>query len=95
VKDENGNEITFEVWDPAEEILNKEDVFAYLEAALEENDAGFLARTIGYILHSKGLQEILEENKHDKNETPFLAVVNTIDKLGYRLIFSEKEKITA
>ena len=30
--------ITFDKWDPADEIETREDVIAYLEGALEEND---------------------------------------------------------
>jgi probable addiction module antidote protein len=53
--------ITFSDWDPAEIIDTKEDVVAFLEVALEENDPDFLLRTIGHIARSKGMTQIARE----------------------------------
>ena len=53
--------ITFEKWDPADDIDTKEDVIAFLEVALEENDPDFLLRTIGHITRSKGMTKIARE----------------------------------
>jgi len=41
--------VTFSKYDPAEYINSKEDVIAFLEVALEENDPDFLLRTIGNV----------------------------------------------
>jgi len=91
MKDEDGDKITFKEWDPADDIKTKKDVEGILEVAIAEKDPEFLAKVIGHILRSKGLREILKkEREKDKDETPFLAVFNTIDKMGYRLIISEK-----
>jgi probable addiction module antidote protein len=50
--------ITFDDWDPADEIETREDVLAYIEVALERNDPEFLLRTIGYIARSKGIPRL-------------------------------------
>ena len=52
---------TFAKYDPAEYINSKEDVIAFLEGALEENDPDFLLRTIGHIARSKGMSQIARE----------------------------------
>jgi len=52
---------TFTKYDPAEYINSKEDVIAFLEGALEENDPDFLLRTIGHIARSKGMSQIARE----------------------------------
>ena len=54
--------VTFHDWDPAEEIENREDVLAYLEAALEEYDPEFLQRTIAHIARSKGMAQLVEDS---------------------------------
>jgi probable addiction module antidote protein len=53
--------VTFADWDPAEYIDSKEDVIAMIEAALEENDSGFLIRTISDIARSEGMSKIARE----------------------------------
>ena len=53
--------VTFSKWDPAEYIETKEDVLAFLEGALEENDPEFLFKTIGYIARSKGMAQIAQK----------------------------------
>ncbi|GHV86181.1 transcriptional regulator [Spirochaetia bacterium] len=87
--------VTFEKWDPAEIIETKEDVIAFLEGALEENDPDFLLRTIGHIARSKGMAQIARElNLNRKGlykafspsgNPSFKTVFNLIDVLGLRL----------
>jgi probable addiction module antidote protein len=58
--------VTFDDWDPAEDIETKEDVVAYLAVALEENDPEFLLRTIGHIARSKGMTQ-LDDKKTERD----------------------------
>jgi len=53
--------ITFEKWNPADDIETGEDVVAVLGVALEENDPDLLLRSIGYIARSKGMSELARE----------------------------------
>ena len=91
------------VWDMAENINTKEDVIAYLEAALEENDTEFLFKVIGYIARSKGMAQIAKDlnlareslyrSLAPDGNPSFNTVVNVLDYLGYQL--SIKQKIAA
>jgi len=65
------------VYDPAEYIETKEDVIAFLEGALEENDPEFLLETIGHIARSKGMAQVAKELN--------------IDNLGFRLSIQQKQ----
>jgi probable addiction module antidote protein len=92
--------VTFDEWDPAAEIETKEDVIAYLEVALEENDPEFLLQTIGYIARSKGLAQLIKEldlNREGpyksflpKGNPSFLTVAKVLDKLGFRIKIEQK-----
>ncbi|MCL2765613.1 MAG: putative addiction module antidote protein [Treponema sp.] len=88
------------VWDMAENINTKEDVIAYLEAALEENDTALLFAVLGDIARSKGIAQIAKELNlareslyrslaHDGNPS-FNTVVNVLDYLGYQLSIKQK-----
>jgi probable addiction module antidote protein len=87
--------ITVSDWDPAEIIETKEDVIAFLEEALEENDSEFLLETIGHIARSKGMAQIARElnlNRESlyKSLSPggnpsFFTVVKVLDNLGFKL----------
>jgi probable addiction module antidote protein len=46
------------VWDAAEHLKTDEDIAAYLEAALEENDATLFAAALGDVARAKGMSEI-------------------------------------
>ena len=91
------------VWDMAENINTKEDVTAYLEAALEENDTEFLFKIIGYIARSKGMAQIASDlnlNRESlyrslapEGNPSFITVAKVLNNLGYQL--SIKEKIPA
>ena len=48
-------------WDPARYLETDEDVAAYLDAALDENDPGVLAAALGDVARSKGMAEIARE----------------------------------
>jgi probable addiction module antidote protein len=45
-------------FDPARHIETPEDVFYFLEAAMEGNDPKHIARALGDVVRSKGMEEI-------------------------------------
>src|SRR5215469_10828010 len=88
------------VWDMADHINTKEDVTAYLEAALEENDTALLFAVIGDIARSKGMAQIAKDLNlareslyrslaQDGNPS-FNTIVKVLDNLGYQLSVREK-----
>ena len=92
--------VTFDVYDPAEFINSKEAVIAFLEEAIAENDPEFLLRTIGHIARSKGMALLARELNLDgsvlhKSFPPdgnpyFLTVVKVPDNLGLRIRLERK-----
>ena len=94
------DKITFAKWDPAEIIESKEDVIAFLEGALEENDPDFLLETIGHIARSKGITQIARELKMSRKglykalapdgNPSFKTVFRLIDLLGLRIKVEQK-----
>ena len=95
--------VTFAKWDTAEVIETKEDVIAFLEAALEENDPEFLFKIIGYIARSKGMAKIAKELKLNREglytalspqgNPSFITITRVLDNLGFQL--SVKQKVSA
>ena len=49
------------VWDAAEHLETDEDMAAYLEAALEENDPALIAAVLGDIARAKGMTQIAKQ----------------------------------
>ena len=92
--------VTFAKYDPAEVIETKEDVIAFLEEAIEENDPEFLLRTIGHIARSKGMTQLAKELNIDRvglykslapNGNPsFKTMFKLFDLLGLRLKLEQK-----
>ena len=90
----------FDDWDPAEFIETKEDVIAFLEGALEENDPGFLLRTLGHIARSQGMSRLaraLNLNRKGlykafsmEGNPSFKTVCKLLDKLGLRIRLEPK-----
>ena len=91
------------VWDMAEHINTKEDVAAYLEAALEENDTAFLLSVIGDIARSKGMAQIAKDlnlareslyrSLSQDGNPSFDTIVKVLDNLGFQL--SVRQKVPA
>jgi len=48
-------------WDATEYLETDEDMAAYLEAALEEEDAALFAAALGDIARAKGMTEVARE----------------------------------
>ena len=88
-------------WDTAEFLETKEDVVAYLDAALTENDTGFLLKAIGNIARSKGMATLAKELKlsreglydsfSSKGNPSFSTVVKVLDNLGFRVDIQQKK----
>jgi probable addiction module antidote protein len=87
-------------WDPAKYINSKEDVLAYLEAALEENDTELLLSVVGDIARSKGMAQIAKElnvareslyrSLSPEGNPSFSTIMKTLDFLGYRIEIKQK-----
>jgi probable addiction module antidote protein len=52
---------TTRTWDPARYLETDEDVAAYLDAALDEDDPALLAAVLGDVARAKGMTEIARE----------------------------------
>jgi probable addiction module antidote protein len=99
--DQAHEKVTFEDWDPADDIETKEDVAAVLEVALEENDPEFLLSVIGDIARSKGMAQLARELDVDraglyKSFSPegnpsFITVVKVLNNLGFGLSIHQKK----
>ncbi len=48
-------------WDAAEHLKSEEDMAAYLEAALEEQDPALFAAALGDVARAKGMTQIARE----------------------------------
>jgi probable addiction module antidote protein len=93
--------ITFEKWDPADDIETKDDVIAILEVALEENDPEFLLSVIGDIARSKGMVQLAKELNLDRaglykafspeGNPSFITVVRVLESLGFRLSIQQRQ----
>ena len=92
--------ITFEKWDPADDIETKEDVISLLEVALEENDPDFLLSVVGDIARSKGMTQIAKELNMSRKglykalapdgNPSFKTVFKLLDLLGLRIKVERK-----
>jgi probable addiction module antidote protein len=88
-------------WDAAEFITAKEDVIAYLEAVLNENDPALLVKALGAVARSKGMatlakdlnpgSEGLYKSLPAKKTPSFAAVVEILDNLGFQLSIQQKK----
>ena len=93
--------VKFSKWDPADYIKDKEDVIAYLEAALEENDPEIILSIVNDIARSKGMTKIAKELKLDRRglykslapdgNPSFKTVFKLIDLLGLQLKLAPKQ----
>lgn len=50
--------ISTQPWDAADYLVSTDDMAAYLEAALDENDAAVAAAALGDIARAKGMTEV-------------------------------------
>jgi probable addiction module antidote protein len=83
------------VWDPAEHLKNEDDMVAYLEAALVENDCALIAAALGDIARAKGMTQIARDTGLGRESLykalspdgnpEFATVLKVISALGLRL----------
>jgi probable addiction module antidote protein len=67
-------------WDAAGHLETKEDIAAYLEAALEDGDPSLVVAALGDIARSKGMTNIARETgliDTEKSLNPYSAVVSS------------------
>ena len=82
-------------WDAAEYLESEQDMLAYLEAALEENDAALFAAALGDIARAKGMtvvaretglgRESLYKALSQEGNPEFATVLKVMKSLGFRL----------
>jgi probable addiction module antidote protein len=48
-------------WDPAEHIESRDDMIAYLDAALEDGDPALVASVLGDIARSQGMTQVARD----------------------------------
>ncbi|MFH0977523.1 MAG: addiction module antidote protein [Spirochaetota bacterium] len=83
------------VWDAAEHLKTKEDMAAYLEAALEENDPSLIAAVLGDIARAKGMSQIakkagmgresLYKALSPEGNPEFSTILKVVNALGLKL----------
>ena len=82
-------------WDAAEHLETKEDIAAYLEAALEDGDPAVIVAALGDIARSKGMTQIARETGlgreslykalSTEGNPEFATVLKVLKSLGLRL----------
>jgi len=87
-------------WDMADHIKTGEDVVAYLDAALQENDTELALCVIGAIARSEGMTQIARElnvareslyrSLSGEGNPSFHTVLRVLDVLGYRISLKVK-----
>ncbi|HTD28978.1 MAG TPA: addiction module antidote protein [Xanthomonadaceae bacterium] len=93
-------------YDAADYLASPEDIEAYLEAALEENDPAFFQKALGTVARAKGMQSVASRANAtraglykalSKDGNPeFATVYRVVQALGYRLaVLPAKKKARA
>lgn len=82
-------------WDASDHLDTTEDIIAYLEAALEENDPSLVTAALGDIARSKGMTQIaqatglgresLYKALSTEGNPEFVTVLKVLRALGLRL----------
>jgi probable addiction module antidote protein len=82
-------------WDAAEHLKTKEDIAAYLEAALEDGDPNLVVAALDDITRSQGMTDIARETGlgHEnlykssvvEGNLDFATVLEVLQELGLRL----------
>jgi probable addiction module antidote protein len=83
------------IWDAAEYLKTEEDMAAYLEAALEENDPTLVSAALGDIAKAKGMTEIAKKTGLGRESLykalspggnpEFSTVLKVVSALGLKL----------
>jgi probable addiction module antidote protein len=82
-------------WDSAEHLQTEEDIAAYLDAVLEENDPALVTHALGVIARAKGMSQIARETGLGRESLykalspdgnpEFATVLKVIKALGLQL----------
>lgn len=82
-------------WDAAEHLQSRNDMAAYLEAALDEGDAALVAATLGDIARASGMTAIARETGlgreslykalSPEGNPEFATVLKVLHSLGLKL----------
>ena len=82
-------------WDAAEYLETDEDMAAYLEAALEENDPALIAAVLGDIARAKGMTQIAKQTGlgreslykalSPEGNPEFATILKVVNALGLQL----------
>lgn len=82
-------------WDSADHLKTKEDIAAYLEAALEDGDPSLIVAALGDIARSQGMTQIARETGLGRESLykalsiegnpEFATVLKVFQALGLRL----------
>ncbi|NMF83161.1 addiction module antidote protein [Nodosilinea sp. P-1105] len=82
-------------WDASDHLDTTEDIIAYLEAALEENDPSLVTAALGDIARSKGMTQIAQATGLGRESLykalsmegnpEFVTVLKVLRALGLRL----------
>ena len=82
-------------WDASDFLENKEDMAAYLEAALQDGDPALITAVLGDIARSKGMTQIAQETGlgreslykalSSEGNPEFATVLKVVRALGLRL----------
>ena len=82
-------------WDSAEHLRTEEDIAAYLDAVLEENDPALVTHALGVIARAKGMTQIARETGlgreslykalSSEGHPEFATVLKVIKALGLQL----------
>lgn len=83
------------VWDAAEHLKTEDDIVAYLEAALEENDPRLITAALGDIARAKGMTQIAKKTGlgreslykalSPEGNPEFSTVLKVVQALGLQL----------
>ena len=89
------NNVPTYLWDAAEHLETKEDIVAYLEAALEDGDPSLVIAALGDIARSRGMTTIARETGVGRESLykslslegnpEFATVLKVMQSLGIRL----------
>jgi probable addiction module antidote protein len=82
-------------WDSAEHLQTEEDIAAYLDAVLKENDPALITHALGVIARAKGMSQIARETGlgreslykalSPEGNPEFATVLKVIKALGLQL----------
>ncbi|MEM9275545.1 MAG: addiction module antidote protein [Cyanobacteria bacterium P01_F01_bin.143] len=73
------------IWDAAEHLETKEDMAAYLEAALEDGDPALITAALEDIARSKGIKQLSHETGLDQDN--LYKALSTVDNPALVTVF--------